>query len=106
MALEFICSKRIFGRRKIALPRAHSNGKMLKYEIDREIDIEIDREKREIAFFYADRDGEDIFALNTWNVPNGARKMKFSVYKRYGQNILNAPVFYDNKGEILKIGNR
>ena len=98
MALEFICSKRIFGRRKIALPRESSNGKMLKYEID--------REKREIAFFYADNNGEDVFALNTWNAPKEARKMKFSIYKEYGQNILNVPVFYDDKGEILKIGNR
>lgn len=98
MALEFICSKRIFGRRKIALPREYSNGKMLKYEID--------REKREIGFFYADNNGDNGFSLNTWTAPKGARKMKFSIYRRYGQNILNAPIFYDDKEEILKIGNR
>ncbi len=102
MALESICSKRIVERKKIALPRESLNGKILKYKIHREIG----REEREIEFFYADRNGEDIFALNTWNAPKGARKMKFSIYKKHGQNILQSPVFYDGKGEILKIGNR
>ena len=98
MALEFICSKRIFGRRKIALPRESSNGKILKYEID--------KEKREIIFFYEDNNGEDVFALDTWNAPKGARKMEFSIYGKYGQDILEAPVFYGSEKEILKIGNR
>jgi hypothetical protein len=101
MALEFICSNRIVEGKRIALPREPFNGKILKYKIHREIDSE----KREIAFFYANNREND-FALNTWIAPKGANEMKFTLYKEHEQNILNAPVFYDDKGEILKIGNR
>ncbi len=101
MALEFICSNEIIEGKKIALPGGPLNGKTLKYMIHREIDSE----KREIAFFYANNKEND-FALNTWNAPKRARKMEFSIYRKHGQNILQAPVFYDDKGEILKIGNR
>jgi len=101
MALEFICSRRIIEGKKIALPEEPLDGKILKYKIHREIDSE----KREIAFFYANNREND-FALNTWIAPKGAKEMEFTVYKEHGQNILNAPVFYDDKKEILKIGNR
>ncbi|OGJ17355.1 hypothetical protein A3K73_06025 [Candidatus Pacearchaeota archaeon RBG_13_36_9] len=101
MALEFICSRRTIERKKIVLPRVSSNGGVLKYKIYRTGENE-----REIAFFYADGKEKDVFALNNWTVPKGARKMAFRVYKEHGQNILNAPVFYDSEEKILKIGNR
>jgi|GEM_PF-2348892 len=99
MALEFICSRKIVERKKIALPRVSSNWEVLRYKI-----YKIGRNEREIAFFYDDN--EDVFALNTWTVPKGAREIAFSIYKEHGQNILNAPVFYDSEEKILKIGNR
>lgn len=98
MALEFICSDAIVEGKKIVLPRESFNGKILKYRID--------KEKREIGFFYADNRDADVFAFNIWTAPKGAREMEFSVYKKHGQNILQAPVFYDTKGNLLKIGNR
>lgn len=98
MALEFLCFNMIIGGKKIALPRESFNGKVLKYKID--------EENREILFFYADNQDVDVFALNTWASPKGARNIEFSIYKENGQNILEAPVFHDLNGEILKIGNR
>jgi len=98
MALEFICADAIAEGKKIALPRESSNGKTLKYKID--------KEKREIVFFYADSRYDGVFELNTWTAPKGARKMEFTIYKKHGQNILEVPIFYGSKGEILKEGNR
>jgi len=98
MALESLFSSEIIEGKKIALPRESFNGKILRYKID--------KEKMEIEFFYADNSDARVFALNTWTAPKGARKMEFSIYKEHGQNILEAPVFYDLEGEILKIGNR
>jgi len=95
MALESLCSNAIVEGKKIALPRESLNGKKLKYQID--------QEKREISFFYADNGEMDVFALNIWTAPKGAREMEFRIYQ---ENILEAPVFYYLEGEILKIGNR
>ncbi len=101
MALEFICSSEIVEGKRIVLPRESFNGEILKYYIKYH-----DKDKREIIFFYADNGYVNIFALNTWTAPKGAREMEFSVYKKHGQNILQVPAFYDVKGNLLKIGNR
>ena len=96
MALEFICSIEIESGKKIILPNHTLNGEIIKYELD--------INKREIRFFYASKE-EEIFALNTWSVPREAREMRFDIFNKNGCYI-PIPIFYNQKGNVLKTGNR
>jgi hypothetical protein len=44
--------------------------------------------------------------LNRWRIPAGAGAMEFLEMKFHDESHVGAPMFYDNKGNLLKIGNR
>ncbi len=44
--------------------------------------------------------------INNWIVPEKARTMEFSKMEISGKFIPGAPLYYDRKGDILRIGNR
>lgn len=97
MALEFLCSNRI-EKEKINIPKGICNGNVLVYELD--------YNNRKITFFSTNKQEAEAFVLNRWKVPTNARQMEFNLYRNKEYYFIRAPVFYDNKGEILKIGNR
>jgi hypothetical protein len=89
------CETYVYGKR-FALPREGSNGSVRGYEIFREDGL--------VKFFCGDRGERG--DLNRWEIPAGAREMEFLEMKFYDESHVGAPAFYDNKGNLLKIGNR
>ena len=75
-----------------ALPR----GDIVGYEIDGEF----------VRFFSCGEEDTRDVVLNRWIVPSGARSMEFLKMDFRWEYYAGAPMFYDNKGNLLKIGNR
>ena len=44
--------------------------------------------------------------LGRWDIPIDARSMEFMVLGNNGERSCGPPIFYDEEGRILKIGNR
>lgn len=84
-----------FNEGRIALPR-RSNGNPVKYIFD--------FENRKIDFFY-DEGSNGVVEIGIWKVDERARTMELDFYKI---DCLERaiPVFYDERREVLKIGNR
>jgi hypothetical protein len=92
MALKFLNYNRIEPGKKIILPRCANL-------------YHLDFSKNKIEFYHSNPKTKGI-ELNTWNLHKNAREIDFEfIEDRVGGHII-IPRFYDNKGNLLKIGNR
>ena len=95
MAVRYLsCETLVYGKR-IGVPR-RVNGEIVQYEIDGD----------DVRFFCCD-DG-DLFGVvvGRWNVPDEVRYVEFDRMELGNHVGVGVPRFYDNKGNLLKIGNR
>jgi hypothetical protein len=103
MALELICDASIESNKKISVPRMGNSRGILMYQV---VSDEKNLSIKKIEFYEADEKEAEKFTLNRWKVAPNARKMEFIFYRYNGYCSIGHPVFYDEKGNLLKIGNR
>lgn len=99
MAVQFLSRETLVYERRYGLPVGR-NGEVVQYE----------KSGGFVRFLFRDRDDKRRDVLNCWDVPCGARSMEFlRMGLGFGDNVeylIGAPIYYDGKGNLLKIGNR
>lgn len=94
MAVQFLPRETsVYGR--FDVPR-RMNGEVVQYEI---VDGGVE-------FFRCDEGKASDFSLRRWNVPDGVSFVEFDKMMLGHCVGIGVPKFYDNKGNLLKIGNR
>ena len=99
MAVQYLSCETLVYERRYDLPSG-VDGKVVQYE----------KSGGFVRFLFRDRNDKRRAVLNCWDVPDVARSMEFlRMDFGFGDNVehlIGAPVYYDGKGNLLKIGNR
>ena len=95
MVVQYLFCETYVYERRFGLPW-RVNDKFVGYETNSDV----------IRFFSCDKEDVRKVVLNRWVIPENARSMKFLKMDFHGEYYVGAPVYYDNKGNLLKIGNR
>ena len=95
MVIQYLSSDKYVYERRFRLPRG-VNGNLQGYEIDGDL----------VRFFSCDENDVREFILNRWIFPKDAKSMGFLKMDFSGKYHVGAPGYYDNKGNLLKMGNR
>jgi len=101
MVVQYLSRETLVCGKRFDIPRDSRTGGVLHYELDRDY-----TDGNYISFLMTSPTEARKVVLSRWRVLDGAASVEFKGVPCDDKFCVGAPIFYDDRGNILKTGNR